>query len=141
MTPGRSSQPGDVVLDSGAVLAVLTEGPGASWVEAALTAPGVAFIDMVSLFEVMGGLADRGLSPAEIDEAVDALALQVRNVDEDLARGAADLRSEMEVDEESFGRVFAVALGRLKGLPVVSGDARLSGVEGVRIIPDSVRGS
>ena len=126
-------KPGDLVLSSDAVLAVLTEGAGSKKVEAALAAPGTAYIDTVSLLEVLSGLTERGLARTEAEEALDALALRVENVDEDLARRAAEVLAEAHVDEVSFSRAFSLVLGQRLGVPTLTADAGLASADRVNI--------
>lgn len=124
-------KPGDVVLEAGAVAAVLSERPGHKWVEARLAAPGTAVIDAVSLLEAMVALSERGLSPVELQEVVDALALRVEAVDEDLARRAVEVASEDGTGELSLAQLLCVALGRRLGVPILAVDSDLEGLDGV----------
>lgn len=122
---------GDVVLEAGAVFQVLSEGSGHKAVEARLAAPGTAAIDAVSLLDVMALLAERGLPPQQVREVVDALALRVEAVDEDLAHRAAEVAAEDGADGLSSAQLLAVALGRKLGIPVLARDSALHGLEGV----------
>lgn len=124
-------KPGDVVLGAGAVDAVLAERPGYKKIEARLAAPGTAVIDAVSLLDAMVALSDRGLSPREVREVVDALALRVEDLDEDLAFRAIEVGAEDRGDALSPSQRCCIALGRRLGLPVLAADPELAGLEGV----------
>lgn len=123
---GAGRKPIDVVVDADAVYAALTEGPMHKVIEGALASPGTAFIDAVSLLEVMVALSERGLSPREVQEVVDALALRVEDVDKDLAGRAVEVASEEGAPGLSSAQLFCVALARKRGLPILTNDARLS---------------
>lgn len=131
---GARPKPGDVVLEAGAVIAVLTEGPGYKKIEARLAAPGTAVIDAASLLDAMIDLADRGLSEREVREVVDALALRVEALDEGLAFRAVEAGVEDGADSLSPSQRCGVALGRGLGLPVLAVDPNLSGLEGVEVV-------
>lgn len=134
-TASAGPKPGDVVLDAGAVLAVLTEGPGQQRVEVRLAAPGTARIDAVSLLEAMGALSEMGLPTQQVREVVDALAIRVEDVDEELARRAAEVgHPEDGAEGYSLAGLCSVALGRKLGVPVLSTDLALGELEGVEVV-------
>ncbi|MDP9476072.1 MAG: hypothetical protein M3R38_10385 [Actinomycetota bacterium] len=130
---GASPKPGDVVLDAGAVLAVLTEGPGYKRIETRLAAPGTAVIDAVSLLVAMTALSDHGLSQRDVQEVVDAMALRVEDLDEDLAFRAVEVGAEDRGGELSLPQRCSVALGRRLGLPVLAAGPEMYGLEGVEV--------
>ena len=119
------------MLEAGAVYAVLAERPGYKKIEARLAAPGTAVIDAASLLDAMLALTNRGLSQREVREVVDALALRVVDLDEDLAFGAIEVGAEDRGDVLSPSQRCCVALGRTLGLPVLAAAAELDGWEGV----------
>ena len=136
-------KPGDVVLDTGGMLAVLEERPGHKLIEARMAAPGTAVVETLSLLEVMYALTVQGLSTAEVDEVVDALALQVEAVDESLAREAIEVAGEIiegaagETDDQSpspFSLLCSVALSRKLGLPMLTVDTELEDMDGVEVV-------
>ena len=136
-------KPGDVVLDTSAVLAVLEERPGHKLIEARLAAPGTAVVETLSLLEVTYDLTVQGLSAVEVDEVVDALALQVEAVDENLAREAIEVAGDLiegaagEIDDKCpspFSLLCSVALGRKLGLPMLTVNTELEGMEGVEVL-------
>lgn len=127
-------KPGDVVLDAGAVLAVLTEGPGRQRIEVRLAAPGTARIDAVSLLDAMADLSERGLAPQQVHEVVDALALTVEDVDEELARRALEIGAEDGAGGLPLAGLCCVALGRKLGAPVLAADPGLGELQGVEVV-------
>ena len=132
---GARPKPGDVVLEAGAVVALLAERPGCKKIEARLAAPGTAVIDAVSLLEAMIAISDRGLSQREVREVVDALALRVEDMDEDLAFRAIEVGAEEDRGGAlSPSQRCSVALGRRMGLPVLAADPELDGLEGVEAV-------
>ncbi len=131
---GAGPKPGDVVLGAGAVHAVLAERPGYKGIETRLAAPGTAVIDAMSLLDVMAALSERGLSQREVREVVDALALRVVDLDEDLAFRAVEVGAEDRGGVLSLSQRCCVALGRRLGLPVLVADPELDGVEGVEVV-------
>ncbi len=131
---GAGPKPGDVVLEAGAVVAVLAERPGYKKIEARLAAPGTAVIDATSLLEAMIALSNRGLSQREVREVVDALALRVEVLDEDLAFRAVEVGAGDRGDALSLAQRCCVALGRKLGLPVLATDPGLDGLEGVEVV-------
>lgn len=131
---GVKPKPGEVVLGSEAVLRVLAGGPGSKKIEARLAAPGTAVIEAVSLLAVMGELSQRGLSEDEVREVLDALALKIEDLDEDLAHGAAAVVKENAALGLCVADCCCVALARKLGLPVFIFGEGLGTLEGVEVL-------
>lgn len=126
-------KPGDVVLSGGAVLSVLTGGPGSKKIEARLAAPGTAVIETVSLFEILCALSERGLSDDEVHEVLDALALGVEDVDEELAHAAGAVAKSAS-QGLSLADCCCVALGRRLELPVLVTGEWPDALENVEVV-------
>ncbi len=131
---GAKPKPGDVVLGCEAVLRVLTGGSGSKKIEARLAAPGTAVIEALSLLAVMGELSQRGLLEDEVREVLDALALKIEDLDEDLAHGAADVVKENAALGLSLPDCCCVALAKKCGLPVFIFGEGLGTLEGVEVL-------
>ncbi len=112
------------VLDASALLALLNREPGAERVAEALAAG--ACMSAVNLSEVVAKLAEIGMTEAEIHEAIDPLGLDVAPF------GAADafatglLRPASRAAGLSLGDRACLALGRRRGLPVLTADSAWS---------------
>src|SRR5215472_18538494 len=76
------------VLDASAVLALLQREPGQQHVAPLV---GRAAWSTVNLSEVASKLADRGMPPAMVREALESLHLTVHDLDEDLGFATAEL--------------------------------------------------
>lgn len=113
-----------VVLDASAVLAVLLEEAGTDAVEPHI--PG-GIVSAVSLAEVAGRLADRGLEEEEARAAIADLALVVVPFDEAQALAAGMLRPPTRHLGLSLGDRACLALALERGLPALTADRRWSG--------------
>ncbi len=78
-----------VVLDASALLALLNSERGSRIVEESLSG---ATISAVNLSEVVSKLSERGMPPAMVRTAVEALDLDILSFDVDLAYSAGLLR-------------------------------------------------
>jgi PIN domain nuclease of toxin-antitoxin system len=109
----------EYVLDASAVLAVIHEEPGSQQVEPHLrTAP----ISAVNLAEVVSKLQERGLSDAELDEALLLLGLDVRPFDETSAIVAGRLRGPTRHAGLSLGDRACLALAQALGATALTTD-------------------
>jgi PIN domain nuclease of toxin-antitoxin system len=115
----------EAVLDASAVLALLQQEPGDAVVAPLL---GRAAWSAVNLCEVAGKLADRGMPALEVQEALDALSLEVHDVDYDLGLAAAELRRVVPRGL-SLGDRTCLALARRLQLPAVTADAEWGHLE------------
>lgn len=109
----------NVVLDSSAVLAVISGEAGAERVEDAL--PGGA-ISAANFSEVLSKLVDRGHDDGEAVAALDALPLTVLPLDAAQARRAGLLRRQTRRLGLSLGDRVCLALAVELRLPVVTAD-------------------
>ncbi len=130
---GAKPMPGDVVLGSEAVLRVLTGGAGSTKIKARLAALGTAVIETVSLLAVISELSKRGLSEDEIHEVLDALALGVEDVDEELAHAAGAVAKSAS-QGLSLADCCCVALGRRLELPVLVTGEWPDALENVEVV-------
>ena len=108
-----------VVLDASAVLALLQDEPGASEVERHL---GQAVISTVNWAEVAGALAARGLPPAPVRVAVEALGIDVEPFDVEAADETGSLWTATRDKGISLADRACLAVGRVLELPVVTAD-------------------
>jgi PIN domain nuclease of toxin-antitoxin system len=109
----------EVVLDASALLALLHAEPGRERVAACL--PG-ARLSAVNLAEVVGKLAEHGLSEAEIRGALGGLGLVVVPFEWEHALACGLLRPATRVLGLSLGDRAALGLARALGLPILSAD-------------------
>jgi ribonuclease VapC len=115
-----------VVLDASALLALLLGERGADRVAAVL--PGAA-LGAVNLSEVVGKLAERGMPPNMIREALQGLDLDVRTFDADLAFAAGELRRITRDRGLSLGDRACLALAARMNAIVLTTDRSWSGAE------------
>lgn len=124
MTTTTSGAGGPVVLDASALLALLRDEPGAARVADAIM-PG-ALISAVNWAEVLSRLVDLGGDPQLIAATTlppaGAGAVDVVPFDDVQVREVARLRSKTRSLGLSLADRAALALARLKGLPVLTTD-------------------
>lgn len=108
-----------VVLDATAVLALLQGERGADRVEAALHG---AVIGAVNLAEVVGKLAEAGMSEEAVHMTLGSLELEVVPFDEDLAFRAGLLRLRTRSYGLSLGDRACLALAQRLGKPALTAD-------------------
>lgn len=107
------------VLDASALLAILNEEHGAErWAEAISEAS----MSTINLSEVVGKLADLGMSEREIRSVLDPLALDVIAFDAPQAYSAGLLRRETKGLGLSLGDRACLVLGRQMKAPVLTAD-------------------
>jgi PIN domain nuclease of toxin-antitoxin system len=109
------------VLDASALLAYLHDEPGAEAVEKALSRK--AWIGAVNLAEVLSKLADAGEDPNDVRVGIGILGIEVIPFDEDLAVETARLRPLTAQAGLSLGDRACLALGRVRGRPILTADA------------------
>ena len=120
-----------VVLDTSAVLAFVQNEPGGTRTEAALSD---AAMSSVNLGELVAKLVDRGGSPAQCDEILAALSLDIRAHDETGAREAGLLRDRTRHLGLSLGDRACLELARRLDAPVLTADRAWEGLDiGVEI--------
>lgn len=121
------------VLDASAVLAYLRREPGWDKVEQFLLA-GKAMISTVNQAEIAGKLADKGMPETAVRSVLARLALEVVEFDTAQALACGLLRTATRNAGLSLGDRACLALGRLRGLPVVTADRAWEGLGlGVRV--------
>lgn len=121
----------DVVLDASAMLAVLLDEPGADTVKTYL--PGAA-ISSVNFSEVIGRLAETGMSKSEVGAAMSAWGLAVVPFDERQAFEVGMLRPSTRARGLSLGDRACLALARERNVPALTADRGWSGLDiGVEI--------
>ena len=108
-----------VVLDASAVMALLRDEPGADVVRRAVNA---AFISTVNVCEVATRLVDHGQTPALAADHVFSLGLTIVAFDLAQAQVASALRVQTRARGLSPGDRACLALGKLRGLPVLTAD-------------------
>jgi PIN domain nuclease of toxin-antitoxin system len=108
-----------VVLDASALLALLNAEPGSVAVADSLSD---AVISSVNLAEVVGKLADRGMSEGEIRLALGGLGLDVHAFDAGAAYSAGLLRRATSSRGLSLGDRACLALGIALDAPVLTTD-------------------
>lgn len=124
----------EVVLDSSAIIAMLSGEPGGELVRSNL--PG-AIISTVNLTEVGTRLSDRGADEATIRHGIQMLDLEIATFDAEQALGAALLRPSTRQFGLSLGDRACLALAARRRLPVLTADrnwARLSIGIDIRLI-------
>ena len=114
------------VLDASAVIALLSDEPGADvvrvWVPDAL-------VSAVNVSELGAKFSERGMQETDIRGAIGALGLEVVAFDEDAAYAAAMLRGRTRKYGLSLGDRACLALGAARGLPVLTTDRSWTGVD------------
>ena len=116
-----------IVLDASALLALLFDEDGAAAVEDALV-DGAA-MGVVNLAEVLTRLVDFGVSPEEAWERVSALPILFIEADQRLSLEVARLRAGSRSAGLSLGDRACLALGRVRGEPVLTGDRRWAALD------------
>jgi ribonuclease VapC len=120
-----STQAGDYVLDSYALLAYLEAEPGSDRVrkllETAKEGKCRLYMCVVNLGEVMHIVErERGLSRAQETLArIDELPIEIMNVDRTLTLAAAHLKMDCPI---AYADCFAAALSQIKNASLVTGD-------------------
>lgn len=109
----------DVVLDSSAVLALLTNEPGTDVVEAAL--PG-ALLSTVNLAEIVAKLCERGMPAEEATYLIYSIGVEVAEFDAEQATRSGELRVSARSAGLSLGDRACLALAQVRGLPVLTAD-------------------
>jgi PIN domain nuclease of toxin-antitoxin system len=109
----------EVVLDASALLALLNREPGHDEVAEVI---GDAAISAVNLSEVAAKLADRGMPGEAIREALEGLALETHDFDQELAFKAGFLHPLTRSRGLSLGDRACLALGQRLNLPVFTTD-------------------
>jgi len=109
----------EVVLDASALLALLNREPGHDEVAEVI---GDAAISAVNLSEVAAKLADRGMPGEAIREALEGLALETLDFDQELAFQAGFLHPLTRSRGLSLGDRACLALGQRLNLPVFTTD-------------------
>lgn len=107
------------MLDASAVLTVINEEPGSDQIEPYLE---TASISAVNLAEVVTKLQERGLTDAEIDEALQLLNLNVRPFEEASAILAGKLRGPTRHAGLSLGDRACLALTQSLGATALTTD-------------------
>ena len=108
----------EVVLDASALLALLTDEPGAPKVAEVI---GQARMAAENLDEVIGHF-QRGMSQFDIDAMLRPLPLVIVPSDEGLERIAERLGAIPELAEMAYGAIRCLALAKRDGLPAVTAD-------------------
>ena len=114
------------VVDASAVLAVvLAEARG----DAMLPHMHKAFMSSVNLAEAVSKLTERGATPEIAWSQLQRLKLNFVDLDIELARSAGEMRVATKPFGLSLGDRACLALGRVKGLPVITTDRDMARVE------------
>lgn len=108
-----------IVLDSSVILAHLGGEPGS---DRAVAFFGDALISAVNLAEVVGKLAERGVSLGLARAALSRYGLQVAAFDEELAGRTGALRPQTKPFGLSLGDRACLALAQRLALPVLTAD-------------------
>ncbi len=108
-----------IVLDSSVILAHLGGEPGAERAEGFF---GDALISAVNLAEVVGKLAERGVSLDLVRAALSRYGLQVAAFDGELAERTGALRPQTKAFGLSLGDRACLALAQALALPVLTAD-------------------
>lgn len=109
----------ETVMDSSAVLASIRGEPGADIVDAAFAG---AFISAISLAEVVSKLILDGVPGDETTAIVSRLGAQFVEIDEEQALAASLIHATTRSAGISMGDAFCLALGKLRGCPVLTAD-------------------
>jgi PIN domain nuclease of toxin-antitoxin system len=107
------------VMDSTAVLASIFGEPGADIVNAGLAG---SFISAINLAEVASKLIQDGVPDSEATAIVRRLGVQFVDVDEEQALAASLIHATTRSAGISIGDAFCLALGKLRGCPVLTAD-------------------
>lgn len=107
-----------VVLDASALVAFLRDEPGADLVDRTLAEVDVALLSTVNLTEVLQLLGPTLPDVVGGDDPI----VTVVPFDEEQARDAADLHPRTRAVGLSLGDRACLALGRTRGLPVLTAD-------------------
>jgi PIN domain nuclease of toxin-antitoxin system len=107
------------VLDASAVLTILNQEPGKERVEAILVQ---AAVSTVNVAETLGKLMDAGMSEANARASLELLHLEVIDFDMEMSRLAGSLKSSTGKLGLSLGDRCCLALGLVRGHPVVTAD-------------------
>lgn len=129
------------MIDASALLAFLQDEAGAERVEQALLA-GRCHLSAVNRVEVVGKLVGMGaLTAAQVETHLEALgsALQVEAFSEAQARAAAFFYARRHPYRLSLGDCACLALGELRGEPVLTAERGWAGIEGLRVGVELVR--
>lgn len=118
------SDPGVVVLDASAVLALLHEEPGAGEVEQLLDG---ALMSSINLSEVIQKAEQRGIVTEGLEYDLEALGIEFHAFDMATARPTAELWSKGS--GLSLGDRACIALAKAEGLPAVTADRRWARAE------------
>jgi PIN domain nuclease of toxin-antitoxin system len=111
----------DVVLDASAILAYLGEEPGAERVEAVLSG---ARVSAVNLAEIVGKLAERGASEADLQAILGPLNLTIDPFEEDQAWIAGAWRPATKAMGLSLADRACLALAASRGATAYTTDRR-----------------
>lgn len=111
------------VLDSSALLAILCDEPDAEVVAGQCID---ALLSVVNLAEVYSKTKDVGISAEEIDWAMEQLQIIPFDCTKDQARTIGSLREQTREFGLSLGDRACLALGLVRGLPVVTSDQQLA---------------
>ena len=123
----------ETLLDASALLALLNDEPGATFVAEALREG--ASISAVNLAEVVGKIAAHGISPDELRLTLRGFALEVIAFDEAQAVEAGRLVGMTSVMGPSLGDCACLACARGRGLTALTADRAWQRLEvGVRVL-------
>ncbi len=111
----------DYVIDASAILALLQNEPGADYVRACVERTS-SIISAVNFAEVGYKMAERGLSGAQVQEAMIEFGVEVRPFDAEQAMILADLYVPTKNLGLSFADRACLALARLMRLPALTAD-------------------
>jgi len=106
-------------MDSSAVLASIRGEPGADVVNAALAG---SFTSAINLAEVVSKLIQDGVPGAEAATIVRRIGVQLVETDEEQALAASLIHAITRSAGISIGDAFCLALGKLRGCPVMTAD-------------------
>jgi ribonuclease VapC len=109
----------ETVMDSSAVLASIRGEPGADIVNAALAG---SFISAINLAEVVSKLILGGVPGAEAAAIVRRIGVQLVETDEEQALATSLIHATTCSAGISIGDAFCLALGKLRGCPVMTAD-------------------
>lgn len=124
-----------VVLDASALLAVLAREAG--WEEISSLLPD-ALVSAVSLCEVVGKLADRGMPGEAVADALGNLGLEVVAFEAAAAHRAGLMKAKTSKHGLSLGDRACLALAQERGLPAVTTDGAWRDVRvdvEIRVVP------
>jgi PIN domain nuclease of toxin-antitoxin system len=107
------------ILDSSALLAMIQGEPGGDTV---LEQMGHALISAVNLAEVGSRLWDKGMRSDEVQHVLRSLDVEIVSFDESQALASSALRPISRRYGLSLGDRACLALGQVRGLPVLTAD-------------------